>query len=313
MAPDIKDVTATTFTVLLVILMCSCGAEPQGGEEPGVSGEAAQSAAEEEEIPVTEGDDSASPCDYMGQTPPGDEPVMFAEGIVSTSAGEFRFIVSPDGKEFFFNRNASIYYMRKLENGEGWSDPAPAPFSGQFIDGESSLAHDGSSIYFCSRRPLPGAKQALNVWVSHRSEDGWGKAEVLGSPVNDQTVHTPSIASSGSIYASGLIRLRFADGAYLPAEKLTPDIKGAHPFVAPDESYILFDRRPAGGNVSDIFITYSLADGTWSEPVNLGEPINTQTKETNPTVSPDGKYIFFARNADIYWVSSAIIDRLRPR
>ena len=49
----------------------------------------------------------------------------------------------------------------------------------------------------------------------------------------------------------------------------------------------------------------------------MGEPINTWAQETFPTVSPDGKYVFFTRwtndknDMDVYWVSAKIIDRLR--
>jgi hypothetical protein len=30
-------------------------------------------------------------------------------------------------------------------------------------------------------------------------------------------------------------------------------------------------------------------------------------------VSPDGKYLFFALNEDIYWVDIKAIEKLRPR
>jgi hypothetical protein len=50
----------------------------------------------------------------------------------------------------------------------------------------------------------------------------------------------------------------------------------------------------------------------------LGEPINTNTTERFPAVSPDGKYLFFTRwtpdhDEDVFWVSAKIIDRLREK
>jgi hypothetical protein len=30
------------------------------------------------------------------------------------------------------------------------------------------------------------------------------------------------------------------------------------------------------------------------------------------SITPDGKYLFFRRNGDIYWVSTKIIEKLRP-
>ncbi len=43
----------------------------------------------------------------------------------------------------------------------------------------------------------------------------------------------------------------------------------------------------------------------------MGPAINTDGHELCPFVSRDGKYLFFTRDGDIYWVSAAIIDRLR--
>ena len=57
---------------------------------------------------------------------------------------------------------------------------------------------------------------------------------------------------------------------------------------------------------------------TWSKPINLGEPINTQVQERLPGISPDGKYLFLTlwtpdHSQYIFWVSSRIIDRLRKK
>jgi len=47
------------------------------------------------------------------------------------------------------------------------------------------------------------------------------------------------------------------------------------------------------------------------------EKINTPQAEWSPYVSPDGNYLFFSRSVndqvDIYWVSSAIIDRCKDQ
>ena len=62
-------------------------------------------------------------------------------------------------------------------------------------------------------------------------------------------------------------------------------------------------------------------EDTWSEPVNMGEKINTpEGGEWSPYVSPDGKYFFFVaggdadpHGADIYWVDTKIFERLRTK
>jgi Tol biopolymer transport system component len=72
------------------------------------------------------------------------------------------------------------------------------------------------------------------------------------------------------------------------------DVYEAGVFVAPDESYILFDSNRAGGlGNADIYRSDRRSSG-WSTPQNLGAPINSAALETSATVSPDGKTLYFA-------------------
>ena len=92
-----------------------------------------------------------------------------------------------------------------------------------------------------------------------------------------------------------------------------------HPWVAPDESYLIFDRYAfAGGTqTSKLLVTFRRTDETWSTPVNLGPDINATGTELIPKASPDGKYLFFQRkvdgNTDIYWVDARVIEALTPK
>jgi hypothetical protein len=123
-----------------------------------------------------------------------------------------------------------------------------------------------------------------------------------------------SVAANGNIYASGITRLRYTDTRYQPPEKLVPEIKGAHPFIAVDESYMIFDRRPSTpGNPADLFISYRGSDDTWTEAVGFGEEINTLAMETNAFVTLDGEYLFITRGFDIFWVKADCIEEIRVR
>jgi hypothetical protein len=92
---------------------------------------------------------------------------------------------------------------------------------------------------------------------------------------------------------------------------------------------------------SDLFISFMKDNGNWTKAINMGEKINSSDWEFCPTVSPDGKYLFFTSNrrlhkpyseisltydkklkildspgngsADIYWVDAKIIDELKPK
>jgi hypothetical protein len=67
-------------------------------------------------------------------------------------------------------------------------------------------------------------------------------------------------------------------------------------FIAHDESYIILPvagREDARGGV-DYYIVFRKDDDRWSEPVNLGEKINTDNGfEHSAYVTRDGKYFFF--------------------
>lgn len=54
--------------------------------------------------------------------------------------------------------------------------------------------------------------------------------------------------------------------------------------------------RPDSRGSCDIYVAYRLSDTLWSEPVNLGEPVNTDSWEAQPAISPDGRHLFFASN-----------------
>ena len=92
-----------------------------------------------------------------------------------------------------------------------------------------------------------------------------------------------------------------------------------HAFVAPDKSYMLFNSPRSGSYTQlDIWISFHNEDDTWAEPVNPGETINSGAEAILcPTVSPDGKYMFFTKlnldnyNGNVYWVSTGFIDSLR--
>ena len=136
------------------------------------------------------------------------------------------------------------------------------------------------------------------------------------------------------------------NGAYGVPEKLPAPVNTeaseAGPFIAADGSYLLFQsNRPGGYGVMDLYITYRTKSGGWSEPVNLGEKINSPFSDWGPVVSPDGKYLFFGsfRNVQplapesreyfeymkswlgtptpgkgtLYWVEAKAIDDLSPK
>jgi len=236
-------------------------------------------------------------CDYLGETPPGDIPVKFAPGLISTGVDESCFDISSSGKEMIFNREGKIYLLTYNRRSSTWSEPEVL-----FPGGENSFSPDGKIICFNSRESFPGAKVALNVWISDKKANEWGEPFHLNEHIINQTVHALSVAENGNVYASGIIKLEYKNDTYQIAKKLSPDIKGAHPFIAPDESHIIFDKPSPTSRAADLYVVFRNSDDTWNEPVRLNDKINSKQQETNAFITPDGRYMFFTRRFDIYWV-----------
>lgn len=257
-------------------------------------------------------------CDSLlaRSEPRGTTPVVFLPDMVSGPALEYGLTVTEDWSEIYFTRDEGgrPTIMKMTCTNEGLHPPVAASFSGHYIDGHPSLLPGGRQMVFVSRRPCPGAGQALNPWIVERTESGWSAPQCLGKPIVDQTVHAPSFSSAGTLFASGIIRFRRSAEGYLPAERLSPDIEGYAPAVAADESFLVFSARRSGGfGGTDLYVSFAAADGTWGTPRNLGAGVNTEGAEGGPTLSLDGRYLFFSRHGDIWWVSTEVIEKLRPR
>jgi 7,8-dihydropterin-6-yl-methyl-4-(beta-D-ribofuranosyl)aminobenzene 5'-phosphate synthase len=78
-----------------------------------------------------------------------------------------------------------------------------------------------------------------------------------------------------------------------------------HPGIAPDEKFIVFDDN------NGLYVSFREGDGSWGQAVSLGEILGERIT-TIPSVSPDGKYLFYASHDDLHWVSARILEKLRP-
>src|ERR1035437_2249004 len=117
-----------------------------------------------------------------------------------------------------------------------------------------------------------------------------------------------------------LINGEYAKPHLLPRSINLPPFLNWTPFIAPDESYIIFSssRRTSADERGDLYICFHKEDGNWTDPVSLGPSVNTNLQERFPVVSPDGKYLFFSRwtpdhDEDVFWMSSKIIDDIKEK
>jgi hypothetical protein len=257
--------------------------------------------------------------EYLGQTPPGDTAEVFAPGIISTGLYTRDVAITPDGKEFYFsvvlgNHDYFAIMVSKLVDGQ-WTEPAIAPFSGQYKDLEPAISPDGQQFFFFSYRPREAGgevREDSDIWVMDRLADGWGEPRNLGAPINtDTSEFFPSVTVDGTLYFTrdgenrsshiySALRVKGGGGEYAEPVRLgagvNADTAQYNSFVAPDESYLIFAAYGAadsrGG--SDYYISFRNDDDSWTGPINMGDSINTAgALEYSPYVTPDGKYFFF--------------------
>ena len=271
---------------------------------------------------------------YFGQNPPGLVPEPFADGILNPPEGYHSSVVfSPDGEHAFWTGMGKDTYYSHLVNGV-WTKPAPFSVDPEYGIGEPTFSHDGSRLYFLMRKPpSEGEVDRERIWFIEWNKPGEYDAKLINSVVARVATHWQfSLAANGNLYLAverngvegsrGVAVARWSDGKFLEPTELgsnfNTDVRNFCPFIAPDESYLIFSRSvPEENNRSDLFISFRDSDGQWLDPVNMGDTINSLHNEVCPVVTRDGKYLFFCRISGsenrLYWVSSEVIDRLRSR
>ncbi|MBN2432470.1 MAG: PD40 domain-containing protein [Acidobacteria bacterium] len=268
--------------------------------------------------PSTAGDFPRLTGPYVGQPPPGDKPVLFAPGLISTGMPVRDVAITPDGKEFFFGVNLGRESVTTIlctrETDAGWTPPEVAPFAADpTVDTiEPAISPDGRWFFFVSNRPalaLSSAENNYDIWVMERDGDHWGEPVHVGPPVSTAAQEFfPSVTRDGTLYfcraaADGrhyFFRSRREDGRYVTAERLGPRVNAAptqfNAFIDPDERFFIlcaFGLEHSRG-ATDYYVCFRDEHDRWTRPINLGPHINTASgNEFSPYVSPDGKYFFF--------------------
>lgn len=285
---------------------------------------------------------------YLGQKPPGMEPELFAPGIVSTGNHEHSSpVFTPDLKEMYWGTiirengktiARTVYYM-KLVNGI-WTKPERPSFTKEFTTCENPfISPDGKRLFFSVSKTLSPLN--FELYYVNRIKDEWSEPIKMEKPLNASGSQQwqLTISKGGTIYFTGynensrskcgVYSSKLENGKYQEPVLMNDLATDFSPYIAPDESYIIFNSWREGqfGN-GDLYISFRNENGLWKSAINMGDKINTENEERFPNVSPDGKYLFFNRSqeiqdaepngpgnglGDVYWVSAKIIEELKPK
>jgi hypothetical protein len=261
---------------------------------------------------------------YLGQNPPGNTPQIFAPGIISLPGrSEYGISISPAGDEMLFalgNWPDKRTMIMKYENNH-WTSPDTISFSTTRSAEEAIYSPDGTRVYYYAYSP-PNPVGGSDLCYSVKIGSGWGDPINLGTPLNtSQDEYHPCVVADSSVYFENvngkICYSKFQNGNFLPRIMLPalfndPNMAWGNPYVSPDESYFIFNSsRPSGFGSTDLYISYKKTDGTWTNPKNLGNIINTATAECGSEITDDNLYMTYVSDNDIYWVGSDFIDSLK--
>uniref|UniRef100_UPI003217C0E5 hypothetical protein n=1 Tax=uncultured Draconibacterium sp. TaxID=1573823 RepID=UPI003217C0E5 len=211
--------------------------------------------------------------------------------------------------------------------------PQTVDFSDNYSDG-GPIWSGPDKIIFYSKRPVDNRSDELvnDLWICEKVNEEWTEPYCLEFSEYTGFAVSPSLTKSGTLYFVG-----YADGVennmgiycskpgssgYEKPKLLPSQINSKYfdwtPFIADDESYLIFSSNRPGSNdtYGDLYISFKDDNDIWTTPVNLGDKVNTNRQERFPGVAGDLGILFFTRATDscyddVFWIDSKIIDEVR--
>lgn len=285
--------------------------------------------------------DSDSLQDSLRFQKPKPEPISAPANLsgVNSVSSDFAPYVSAGGDKLYFssNRNSDQedFFVSEFDNNR-WQPPFPlgAPINTDANEGSMAISTDGNLIVFtgCGRKESYGS---CDLYFSERIAGGWSEPKNLGRHVNNKLWDGhPSISSDGKwLYFSSeryggfggrdIWRSQNIKGTWQRPENLGYPINNARdqasPFIHPDGVTLYFaSSGHAGLGMMDIYKSEMDSLGKWSEPVNIGPPVNTPGSDYFFSIPAKGDIIYFSSDRkggfggfDIYWLP--LSEALRPR
>jgi hypothetical protein len=253
---------------------------------------------------------------YLGQPLPDTTPRVFASGVVSTGNIHSSLAIAPDGREMFWNTVDMKTFTTRLMHvrvvGDTWSKPQTPPFADGMSAQSARFSPDGRRLCYSVRTEQGTVSMSVEKlgasWSAPRADEAMQDCRV-------------SLASSGRAYfsstmtskawSSGIFSGRVSAGALTESVPLGPEINvpggiDYTPWVSPDESVLLFSsNRPTTGDKEDmhVYVSARTSTGQWASPRRVSD-----IKGRFPSISPDGRFLFFCGDdGNIYWADASIL------
>jgi OmpA-OmpF porin, OOP family len=222
---------------------------------------------------------------------------------------------------FIFVQCANPYTMAQVEN-------VGTAVNSEYNELNPVIAPDGRTLYF-GRKNHPqnkfgveGSEQyagSQDIWYSENINGAWSTARRMSDVLNrDQYNTILSITPDGNTillkgsYVNGQyetrgfsLSQRTANGWSIPKKLEIPRYErmsaglNEYGFLSADGRTLLmaFSTKKKS-NIDDLWASFMDEDGNWSEPMNLGDDVNSDFSETTPFLAPDGKTLYFSSDRE---------------
>ncbi len=242
------------------------------------------------------------------------EPINLGDSI-NTVRSEYYPTLSISDSLLVFTRmsnNGENFVKSNFKNNHfSYAEIIEGSINNQALKGAATVSTDGEWLIFAGDFMGLGLGN-YDLYISYITPDGWSEPENLGENINTPYWESaPSISPDGrTIYFSsdrpgGLggrdlyISNRLSNGRWGEAVNMGPSINtignDLYPYIHADNQTLYFTSDGwSGYGKTDLFISRKTSLDTWSQPENLGYPINTIEDEGSITISSDGLTAYYA-------------------
>lgn len=265
---------------------------------------------------------------------------------VNSAYDETNPLVSPDGKTIYFIRNdhpgntlapqrtQDIWYSRLDPEDSVWSEAIHMdfPFNQTQYNAIYSISPSGQTLLIKGAYKN-GRYKSRGLSLTHKRQGKWTLPEMIH--VEDFDKMSQGMYEGAFLCGDGKTLLLYmsespsaAPDLYVSFQKdnkswtrprglgkdiNTPYLEGS-PFLAADGKTLFFSStRPGGLGDADIYRSIRLDDTwtRWSKPENLGEPVNSDKRETYYSLSATGDYGYMVVRPGQYGKSDIVKIQLQ--